>query len=196
MKYEAKNFDSLLGLKGFSDNALKTHFALYQGYVNNTNKLREELQSLSKEGKLDSVEHAELKRRLGWEFNGMRLHEYYFEGLTKEHKPLSESSALRKKIEKDFGSYEEWEKMFRAVAAQRGIGWAILYYDTRGDQLLDVWINEHDTGHLSGCVPLLNMDVFEHAFMLDYGTKKADYIEAFMNAVNWDVVSERLKQAK
>ena len=196
MKYEAKNFDHLLGLKGFSDNALKTHFALYQGYVNNTNKLRDELQTLFKEGKLDSVEHAELKRRLGWEFNGMRLHEYYFGALSKESKPLSESSLLYKKIENDFGNFGEWEKMFRAVASSRGIGWTILYYDVKGDQLLDVWINEHDVGHLSGCVPLLNIDVFEHAFMLDYGTKRADYIAAFMDAVDWKEVEKRFKEAK
>lgn len=196
MKYEAKNFEHLLGLKGFSDNALKTHFALYQGYVNNTNKLRDELLKLAEEKKLDSVEHAELKRRLGWEFNGMRLHEYYFSALSKESQPLPESSELYKKIKKDFGSFEEWEKMFRAVASQRGIGWAILYYDVRGDQLLDVWINEHDSGHLAGCVPLLNLDVFEHAFMLDYGTKKADYIEAFMNAVDWKEVLKRFNEAK
>jgi Fe-Mn family superoxide dismutase len=196
MKYEVKNFEHLLGLKGFSDNSLKTHFALYQGYVNNTNKLRDELQTLAKEEKLDSVEHAELKRRLGWEFNGMRLHEYYFGALSKESKPLSESSALYKKIEKDFGSFGDWNKMFRAVASQRGIGWAILYYDVKGDQLLDFWINEHDTGHPAGCVPLLNLDVFEHAFMLDYGTKRADYIEAFMNAVDWKEVSKRFDSAK
>ncbi len=185
-----------MGLKGFSDNALKTHFALYQGYVNNTNKLRDELHELANGGKLDSVQHAELKRRLGWEFDGMRLHEYYFGALSKESQPLSESSALYKKIEKDFGSFGDWEKMFRAVASQRGIGWAILYYDVHGDQLLDVWVNEHDAGHLAGCVPLVNMDVFEHAFMLDYGTKKADYISAFMDAVDWKEVSKRFDSAK
>ena len=194
--YEVKNYDHLLGLSGFSDNSLKTHFALYQGYVNNTNKLREELHALADGGKLDSVEHAELKRRLGWEFDGMRLHEYYFGALTKESKPLSQSSALYKKIEKDFGSFADWEKMFRAVASARGIGWAILYYDPKGDQLLDVWINEHDTGHLAGCVPLLNMDVFEHAFILDYGTKKAGYIDAFMGAVDWKEVEKRFDSAK
>ena len=192
MKYEGKNFDSILGLKGFSDNALKTHFALYQGYVNNTNKLLDELKSAT----LDSPQHAEMQRRFGWEFNGMRLHEYYFESISKEAKALDEKTTLYKKIESDFGSFADWEKEFRAIASARGIGWEILYYDTRADKLLNVWVNEHDQGHLAGLPVLLNIDVFEHAFMLDYGTKRADYISAFMEAVNWDAASKRFDSAK
>lgn len=190
MKYEPKNFDSLLGLKGFSDNALKTHFALYQGYVNNTNKLLDELKSAG----LDSPQHAEMQRRFGWEFNGMRLHEYYFEGLTKDSEKLSDQSALYKKIVSDFGSFEAWEKEFKAIASARGIGWGILYYDNHTDRLLNVWVNEHDQGHLAGLPVLLNIDIFEHAFMLDYGTKRADYISAFMDVIDWKVVAKRLEK--
>jgi Fe-Mn family superoxide dismutase len=192
MKYEAKNFERLLGLKGFSDNALKTHFLLYQGYVNNTNKLLDELKSAV----LDSPQHAEMQRRFGWEFNGMRLHEYFFESLSKEAEALDEKTALHKKIESGFESFENWEKEFRAIALARGIGWGIVYYDTQADKLLNVWVNEHDQGHLVGLPVILNIDVFEHAFMLDYGTKRADYIDAFMKAVDWKVVAERFKSAK
>jgi Fe-Mn family superoxide dismutase len=192
MKYEAKNFESLLGLSGFSDNALKTHFSLSQGYVNNTNKLLDELKSAA----LDSPQHAEMQRRFGWEFNGMRLHEYYFESLSKEAKTPDEKTALYKKIESDFGNFENWGKEFQAIASARGIGWGIVYYDTRADKLLNIWVNEHDQGHLSGIPVLLNIDVFEHAFMLDYGTKRADYISAFMKAIDWDVVSKRFDSAK
>jgi Fe-Mn family superoxide dismutase len=191
MQYEAENFDYLLGLEGFSDNALKTHFALYQGYVNNVNKIIEQLKKLSEQGMADSIEYAELERRFGWEFNGMRLHEYYFGSLSKEPKAIDESSNLYKKIEKDFGSFENWEKSFRLTALKRGIGWAILYFDQKKDKLLNVWVNEHDVGHLSGCFPILNIDVFEHAFMIDYGTKRGDYIDAFMKAIDWSKVSER-----
>jgi len=194
MKYEAKNFQHLLGLKGFSDNALNTHFALYQGYVNNTNKILEKLELLANEGKTDSIEYAELQRRFGWEFNGMRLHEYYFESLSKEAKALSQDSNLNKKIEKDFGSFENWKKLFQSTAALRGIGWAILYYDYKQDRLLNVWIGEHDGGHLAGCVPLLNIDVFEHAYMIDYGTKRLDYINAFMEVVDWELIERRFDQ--
>ncbi|MFH1257944.1 MAG: Fe-Mn family superoxide dismutase [Candidatus Micrarchaeota archaeon] len=193
MSYAAKNFDSLLGTEGFSDNALKTHFALYQGYVSNTNKLIDSLMQLMKDGKTATPEYAELKRRFGWEFNGMRLHEYYFGAMKKGGAPLDKTSPLFKKIISDFGSYENWEADFRATAASRGIGWIILYYDSQEKRLLNVWVNEHDVGHLAGASVILNIDVFEHAFMLDYGTKKADYIAAFMKAIDWQAVQKRFE---
>lgn len=189
--YQAKNFEQLLGLPGMSKELLTNHFTLYQGYVANTNKLSDELALLVKEGKAATPQYAELKRRFGWEFNGMRLHEYYFGNLTKEGGKLKADSALLKKINQDFGDFESWEKDFRSVGLSRGIGWAILYYDAAGDKLFNVWINEHDAGHLAGGKPLLIMDVFEHAFMLDYGLKRADYIEAFLKAVDWRAIAGR-----
>lgn len=191
MTYEPKKFEHLLGTEGFSDNLLKNHFTLYQGYVANTNKLIEELSTLAKEEKTATPSFAELKRRFSWEFNGMRLHEYYFGNMVKGGKVLDKSSALFKKIANDFGSLENWEKDFKATGTMRGIGWVILYYDIEAGQLFNVWINEHDLGHLSGTTPLLVMDVFEHAYMIDYGLKKADYIETFFKTVDWSVVNER-----
>ncbi len=196
MSYEVKNFENLLGLAGFSDQMLKNHFALYQGYVNNFNKLNDILVVMEKDGKYGIPEYAELNRRLGWEFNGMRLHELYFGNLTK-NTDLHGLNAdlygqLYKKIIKEFGSYEFFEKDFRAVGVMRGIGWVVLYYDKIGDRLFNVWVNEHDAGHFSGCVPLLVMDVFEHAYMLDYGIKRVDYIEAFIKAIDWGVVNSRI----
>jgi len=185
MAFEAKNFESLLGTKGLSDQLLKNHFTLYQGYVTNTNKVADALGAMAKEGKTTTPEYAELKRRFGWEWNGMRLHEYYFGNLIKDGKALDKNSNLFRKIVEDFGSYENWEKDFKATGAMRGIGWVILYYD--GSRLFNTWINEHDVGHLSGASPLLVMDVFEHAYMLDYGLKKADYIEAFFRAIDWTI---------
>ncbi len=185
MAYEAKNFDSLLGTKGFSDQLLKNHFTLYQGYVTNTNKVADTLNTMAKEGKGAAPEYAELKRRFGWEFNGMRLHEYYFSSMSKTGKALDKKTNIYKKITADFGSYENWEKDFKATGSMRGIGWVILYYDGKGERLFNSWINEHDAGHLSGAKPLIVMDVFEHAYMIDYGLKKPDYIEAFVKAVDW-----------
>ncbi len=185
MVFEAKNFESLLGTKGLSDQLLKNHFTLYQGYVTNTNKVADTLGAMAKEGKTATPEYAELKRRFGWEWNGMRLHEYYFGNLIKDGKALDKKSNLFRKIVEDFGSYENWEKDFKATGAMRGIGWVILYYD--GTRLFNTWINEHDAGHLSGASPLLVMDVFEHAYMIDYGLKKADYIEAFFRAIDWTI---------
>lgn len=195
MEYKAEKYDHLLGTNGFSDELLKNHFTLYDGYVTNTNKLIETLTAMLKEGKTDTPEYSELKRRFGWEFNGMRLHEYYFGNMTKGGSKLDTSSAFYKQTVRDFGSFENWEKDFRAVGDIRGIGWALLYYDTTGNCLINTWIDEHDSGHLSGTAPVLIMDVFEHAFMIDYGVKRDDYIEAFFGAIDWNVVAERFNAA-
>jgi len=192
MVYTAKDYGRLLGMEGFSDTLLKNHFTLYQGYVTNTNKLMEILAQMTKEGKAGTPEFGELKRRLGWEFNGMRLHEYYFENLGGKGGP-EKTGKLFKKVSEDFGSNEVWEKEFKAVGTMRGIGWAILYQDKLTGRLINFWINEHDVGHPAGCTPILIMDVFEHAFMLDYGLKRADYIEAFIKNINWAAVEGRLK---
>jgi len=171
MSYAPKEYASLMGTPGFSDALLKNHFTLYQGYVTNTNKELEILEQLLKDGKAASPEYAELKRRLGWEFNGMRLHEFYFENLGGAA-PLSMDSQLGKKLVESFGSFDAWEKDFRATGAMRGIGWTILYLDPVNEKLINFWINEHDEGHPAGGVPILVMDVFEHAYMLDYGLKR------------------------
>ncbi|MFB3884229.1 MAG: superoxide dismutase [Thermodesulfobacteriota bacterium] len=192
MAYTAKDYNRLLGMEGFSDTLLKNHFTLYQGYVNNTNKLVEAFAQMLKEGKVATPEFAELRRRFGWEFNGMRLHEYYFENLGGKG-GLDKAGKLFKKMSEDFGGYEPWEKEFKAVGAMRGIGWAVLYQDSLNGKLINFWINEHDGGHPAGCIPLLILDVFEHAFMIDYGLKRADYIEAFFKNINWKGVEGRLK---
>ncbi|MGB2855680.1 MAG: Fe-Mn family superoxide dismutase [Dehalococcoidia bacterium] len=192
MAYNAKDYSNLIGMEGFSDTLINNHFTLYQGYVTNTNKLLDTLATMLKEGKLGTPEYAELKRRLGFEFNGMRLHEYYFENLGGKG-ALDKSGKLGKKLADEFGSYEDWEKDFRATAAMRGIGWTILYQDNLTGRLINQWINEHETGHLAGCAPILVLDVFEHAFMLDYGLKRPDYIEAFFKNIDWGAVEARLR---
>ena len=183
-------------MKGFSDTLLKNHFKLYEGYVSNTNKLLVELNTVAKEGKAKTPYYSELKRRFGWEFNGMRLHEHYFDNLTPSGSPLPGETPLSKKLAEDFGSFEDWEKDFKATGAMRGIGWVVLYFDGQAGRLINSWIDEHDSGHLTGCAPILVMDVFEHAFLLDYGLERGEYIEAFFKAVNWSAVGERFQQAK
>jgi Fe-Mn family superoxide dismutase len=192
MAYAAKDYKSLLGMKGFSDTLLNNHFTLYQGYVTNTKKLLDTLTDMLRQNKVGTPEYAELKRRFGFEFNGMRLHEYYFENLGGKA-ALDKSGKLGKKLVEEFGGYESWEKDFKGTATMRGIGWAILYQDNMTGKLINQWINEHETGHPAGCTPILVLDVFEHAFMIDYGLKRADYIEAFFNNVNWNAVEARLK---
>jgi Fe-Mn family superoxide dismutase len=192
MTYTAKDYTKLIGMEGFSQNLLNNHFTLYQGYVTNTNKLTDILAAMLKDGKTTAPEYAELKRRFGFEFNGMRLHEYYFENLGGKA-PLDKSGATAKKLAGTYGSYEAWEQDFKATGAMRGIGWAVLYQDNVTGGLFNQWVNEHESGHLAGCRPLLIMDVFEHAYMVDYGLKRADYIGAFFKNINWKAVEERLK---
>jgi len=192
MPYAAKDYGKLIGLEGFSETLLKNHFTLYQGYVTNTNKVLDALSAMLAEGKAGTPEYAELKRRLGWEFNGMRLHEYYFENLGGKG-ALAAGGKLGKALAAEFGSVEKWEADFRAVGAMRGIGWVVLYQDTAGNRLFNQWVNEHDVGHPAGANPVLVMDVFEHAFMTDYGLKRADYIAAFFKNIDWKAVEARLK---
>ncbi len=187
MNYEPKDFSHLLGTPGFSDTLLKNHFTLYQGYVTNTNKLME----LLKTAEPGTPQYAELKRRFGWEWNGMRLHELYFGNMGKEPNPINEQ--IKKLLNEHWGSLENWEKDFRATGVMRGIGWAVLVFDKEKKMIFNTWINEHDVGHLAGCTPLLVMDVFEHAYISDYGLKRADYIEVFMKAIDWGVVEARCK---
>ena len=191
MSYSTKDYARLIGMAGFSEALLKNHFTLYQGYVTNTGKLLATLEQMLKEDKAATPEFAELKRRLGWEFNGMRLHEYYFESMGGTA-PLAVDGSLGKKLAESFGSVDAWEKEFRATGAMRGIGWTVLYQDSADGRLINFWINEHDAGHPVGCTPILVMDVFEHAFMLDYGLKRADYIEALFKNIDWKAVEGRL----
>jgi len=192
MAYEAKDYAKLLGMEGFSDNLLNTHFTLYKGYVTNANKLFDTLAGMLKDGKAGTPEYAELKRRMGWEFNGMRLHEYYFENLGGKA-ALNKDGKLGKLLAADFGSYDAWLQDLKGTATMRGIGWTILYQDVTGGKLFNQWINEHDIGHPTGCQPLLVLDVFEHAFITDYGLKRADYIEAFLKNIDWKAVEARIR---
>ena len=192
MAYQPQKFDNLLGTSGFSDILLKNHFTLYEGYVKNVNLMMLELESLVKNGKAGTPAHSEIQRRFGWEWNGMRLHELYFGNMSKKNSALQSDAKLLGEITRIYGSLENWEKDFKAVGGMRGIGWAILYEDSHSKELFNVWVNEHDMGHLAGCRPLLVLDIFEHAYTLDYGIKKADYIEAFLKAINWQAVEERM----
>lgn len=192
MPYAAKDYTKLIGMQGFSETLLKNHFTLYQGYVTNTNKVMDILNQMLGEGKTATPEYAELKRRLGWEFNGMRLHEYYFENLGGKE-GIKKDGKIAKKLAESFVSYDLWEKDFKSTGTMRGIGWVALYQDTANGKLINFWINEHDVSHPAGGNPLLIMDVFEHAFMIDYGLKRADYIDSFFKNIDWKAVEARLK---
>lgn len=190
MTYQVKDYSGLIGMKGFSEKLLKNHFVLYQGYVKNTNKITETLERLLAEGRANTAEYSELKRRLGWEFDGMRLHELYFENLGGQGNIHGKLGLIEKLVE-NFGSYDAWEEDFKATASIRGIGWAVLYQDNQTGTLNNFWIDEHHIGHPVNRTPLLVLDAWEHAYLLDYGLKRAEYIKTFFENIDWNVVARR-----
>lgn len=185
-QYTPKNYSHLVGMTGFADSLLQMHFKLYEGYVKNTNDLISKLKSIDPQ----SYEYGALKRRLGWEFDGMRLHELYFDNLGGNGK-WDRKNVLFTDLTAQFGDFEKWKKDFIATGSIRGIGWVVLYLDLEQGRLINTWINEHDVGHLAGGAPILVMDVFEHAYMPQYGLDRGKYIEAFFNNINWSIVADR-----
>jgi Fe-Mn family superoxide dismutase len=195
--YTPKKFD-LAGLQGISDNTLQVHFGLYEGYVKNTNLLNEQIHEIVAAGKAAGADphFAELTRRLGFEYNGMRLHEYYFGNMTKAAGGAP-SGALSDALGASFGDFESWKKDFTATGAMRGVGWAIAYQDPWTGRISNHWITLHEDGNVAGFVPILVMDAWEHAFLLDYKpAERPKYIEAFFANIDWNAVESRLVTPK
>jgi Fe-Mn family superoxide dismutase len=196
--YKPQSFDHLTGLEGISDAQVKEHLELYQGYVKQVNTLTEKLTELLARGKPSGTDpyFAELTRHLGFEYNGMILHEYYFSNLKRGAEPSpGKSSGLAQAINQSFGSLETWKADFQAIGGMRGIGWAILFQDPATDRLTNQWITLHQDGIPAGFKPLLVMDVWEHAYMRDYkATEKAQYIDAFFRNIDWQAVERRLTE--
>jgi len=197
--YKAKEFN-LSGLTGISDKTLEMHFKLYEGYVKATNDLNERISVVLVEGKVEQDEmpaYSELTRRLGFEYNGMVLHEYYFDNLQKGGGTgdPAQTSQFAKAAETSFGSYNVWKADFVGIGKMRGVGWAICYQNPSNGRLSNHWITLHETGNVAGFTPILVMDVWEHAFLLDYKpAERPKYIEAFFSNIAWDAVEQRLKK--
>lgn len=194
--YHARQFN-LSGLNGISDQTLEMHFKLYEGYVKGTNDLNQRIADILVDGVVDQNEtpaYSELTRRLGFEYNGMVLHEYYFENMKKDGSgdPERDSEFYQATVG-SFGSYEVWKADFVGIGKMRGVGWAICYQNPTNGALSNHWVTLHEVGNVSGFQPLLVMDVWEHAYLLDY--KPADrpkYIEAFFSNIDWQTVEGRL----
>lgn len=194
--YQAKQFN-LSGLNGISDQTLEMHFKLYEGYVTNTNMLTEKISAFLADGKVDQDEmpaYSELTRRLGFEYNGMVLHEYYFGNMKRGGTgDPANASRIYKAAEDSFGSYDIWKADFVGVGKMRGVGWAICYENPANGRLSNHWITLHEVGNVSGFNPVLVMDVWEHAYLLDYKpAERPKYIEAFFSNIDWDAVEKRL----
>ncbi len=193
--YKPQTFN-LSGLNGISDGTLAMHFKLYEGYVTNTNTLNAQIEELAK-GEISAKEmpvFSELTRRLGFEYNGMVLHEWYFGNMKNGGSgDPDKSSVFYKAAEASFGSYENWKKVFVTTGKMRGVGWAATYFDPVSKKLSNHWINLHETGNIAGFVPILIMDVWEHAFIRDYApADRPKYIEAFFSNIDWAACDERL----
>lgn len=191
--YAPKKWD-LAGLQGISDATLEMHFGLYEGYVKNANTINEKLAAIRSAGDPSGADpaYAELVRRLAFEYNGMRLHEYYFDNMTKSPGELRAGS-LYDKLGEAYGDFEKWKADFTAVGAMRGVGWAIAYLDSENGQITNHWISDHENGHLAGCVPIVVLDVWEHAFIKDYKpAERGKYIEAFFANLDWKACESRL----
>ena len=191
MKYEPLTF-TIGEIDGISSESIENHLGLYQGYVKHVNLIHEKIAEYSKEPEQNAYAIAEMQRRLGFEFCGMRNHEYYFSQLEGGAKELPDGP-LRSKLESQFGSVKTWMESFKRIVKTRGVGWAMLYHDPHTDQLVQTWVDEQHLGQLADLDIILALDMWEHSYMMDYpSSEKGKYVDAFFAALNWEVVSSRL----
>lgn len=191
MKYEPLTF-TIPELIGISKETIDGHLGLYQGYVKHVNLIREKVAAYENDMENNAYAIAEMQRRLGFEFGGMRNHEYYFAQFEEGAKELPDG-ALKEKIIFQWGSLDAWANRFRTIAKTRGVGWAMLYHDPHTDQLVQTWVDEQHLGQLADLDIILALDMWEHSYMRDYpASDKGLYIDAFFQNLNWEVVASRL----
>ncbi len=184
-------------LKGISTKNIEEHLKLYSGYVKNINVIYEKVGELMQDPEKNAYLVGELMRRVGFEFNGMRNHEYYFKSLEGGSKPMPVDSKLKKAMEAQAGSVEAWLGGFKHLAMTRGVGWAIIYWDNKSKQMIPAWIDEQHVGQLNGLQYVLGIDMWEHAFVYDYQPSgKKQYIEDFFANLNWEVIEDNFKNAQ
>lgn len=192
MHYEAKTFD-IPELAGISAQTIEEHLGLYQGYVKHVNLIHQKIDALAADPEENGYAISEMQRRLGFEWGGMRNHEYYFAQFENGSASLPDST-LKNKIEAQWGDVDTWVSRFKTIATTRGVGWAMLYHDPQTGNLVQTWVDEQHLGQLVDLDLVLGLDMWEHSYMLDYPpSKKKEYIEAFFANLNWEVVADRVK---
>ena len=190
--YSARLFPALYHIQGLDRELIDMHLSLYRGYVNQTNQLLIKLRQVSRSAQRSSMLFGALSRRLGWEYNGMRLHELYFENLGGSG-ALDAGSALFLSIQGTFGSFENWRREFMQLGLSRGVGWVMLAVDPKSGDLFNQWIDEHNIGALVGALPLVVMDVWEHAYITQFGLNRTAYIELFLKNLDWHAAEQRFE---
>lgn len=193
--FEEKKFN-IPQLKGISEKTIEEHLKLYSGYVKNTNTILTKIDEYAADSENNAYALGELQRRFSFEFDGMRMHEYYFSHFEGGPQPVNPNGDLSKAGFEEWPSYEAWLNRFKSIALTRGIGWTVLYYDQTTKRLLNAWIDEHHQGQLVGLQPILVLDMWEHAYFIDYtpGEKKK-YIEAFFENLNWQNAEQNFANA-
>ena len=196
MQFVEQKF-TIPSLKGISAKTIEEHLKLYAGYVKHSNLILEKVRELKQDSEKNAYALAEVNRRFGFEFNGMRNHEVYFRSLEGGPKALSPESSLAKALGQSWGSFDAWLAEFKSIALTRGIGWAMLYYDPASKQLINAWVDEQHLGQLQNCALILGLDMWEHSYVADYQPSgKKNYIEDFFSNLNWSVIENNLEEAK
>ncbi|MBU1046944.1 Fe-Mn family superoxide dismutase [Patescibacteria group bacterium] len=191
-KYTSQEFNLPQEINGISSKQIEEHLKLYAGYVKHSNLIQEKIELLLQDKEQNSYIISELNRRFGFEFNGMRMHEYYFEQLEEGLKEINPESNLNQKIINDFESFGNFIEKIKEVTKTRGIGWVIVYFDKKQDNLNISWVSDHELGQLGGLQIILAIDLWEHAFMVDYlPNEKGQYIEKYLENINWEKVEKR-----
>ncbi len=194
-QFEEKKF-AIPELIGISAKNIEEHLKLYSGYVKNANLILSKISEYYADTTMNGYAIFELQRRFGFEFDGMRNHEYFFSSFEGGPSALNTEGALHASIIEEFGSFDAWSLRFKAIASTRGIGWAILYYDPISNRLLNAWIDEQHLGQLNGCHVVLALDMWEHSFVADYQPSgKPQYLEDFFKNLNWNVIEENFATA-
>lgn len=192
MHYEAKTFD-IPELDGIGKQTIEEHLKLYQGYVKHVNLIHEKIEELKKDSEKNAYALAEIQRRLGFEFGGMKNHEYYFAQFESGPKDIDPESELYKSCAHLWGSWEGFLEQFTATALTRGVGWAMLYLDRDAQRLVMTWVDEQHIGQLADVDIVLGLDMWEHSYMLDYPpSEKKKYIDAFFKNINWETIASRI----
>lgn len=194
-KFEEKKFN-IGNLKGISAKTIEEHLKLYSGYVKNANTILEKISEMKIDSEKNAYAIGETMRRFGFEYNGIRNHEIYFNSLEGGQKAIDTNGTLMKQISEDFGSYDAWLNEFKSLALTRGIGWAMLYYDRSDKRLLNAWVDEQHLGQLQDCSLILALDMWEHSFVADYlPSGKKNYVGDFFENLNWENVEGNFKNA-
>ena len=183
---EAKKF--ILNNIGLSERQTDEHLKLYEGYVKKIDEIRKKVVDADKEGNATYSEIRELKLEEGFCINAIKLHEFYFENIGNGN-----SNEVMEMIEADFGSFDYWKKEFSALAMSAR-GWVVLAYDWKDDKLHNYICDMHNQGGIWDTIPILILDMYEHAYFIDFGTDKKKYIGWFLEHINWKIVEKRIER--